>query len=128
MRKSDGRIIFDSKHEHDLYNDLYAFICKEYKGKRNMKRLANNIAWYMNERENDFFKGFIFDCQGTLSCWGIFEGGKDEEKDALYAEFMQKYCDPLMNDKDKKDSIVSHALCSAYNTIVREMKAAQLVY
>lgn len=66
MKIENDNLYFDSEKEKELYLDLKDYLLKEYKGKRALKRLVNNIAWFMNEGRGDFFAGFVFDTQGTL--------------------------------------------------------------
>ena len=121
MKIENDNLYFDSEKEKELYLDLKGYLLKEYKGKRALKRLVNNIAWFMDEGRGDFFAGFVFDTQGTLSCWGIYTGGKDKDKDNEYKNFMQNYCDALMKTKDRKDNLVSFAITVVYNKLVKEM-------
>lgn len=127
MKIEGKKVSFDSKHERELYDDLVAYLCDSQKGKRELKRIVKAISWYMNEREPDFWKGYIFDCQGTISGWGIFEGGKDQEKDDLYTDFMQHHCSQLMKEKKADSSIVSLALVKAYNDFVKKAGEAGLI-
>ena len=123
----DKKVIFDSEKEKNLYYDLKEYLLNSYKGKRNLQRLINNISWFINEKRGDFFAGFVFDVQGTLSCWGIYPGGKDTEKDAAYKSFMRDYCEDLMEKKDKKDNFVSFAILVVYNKLVKSMLEMKLI-
>ena len=127
MRLEDKNYVFDSDKERDLFVELKDYLLKDYKGKRALKRLVNNISWFMNEGRGDFFAGFVFDAQGTLSCWGVYTGGQDPDKYAEYTKFMQGYCDDLMKKKDKKDNLVCFALAEVFNILVGQMKDAGLV-
>ncbi len=127
MKVEGKKVVFENAHERELYEDLVNYICNEQKGKRELKRIVNSIAWYMDAREPDFWKGYIFECQGTISCWGIFEGGKDQEKDDLYTDFMQNHCDKFMKNKKAEDSLVSFALVKAYNDFVKKAGEAGLI-
>ena len=71
MKIKDGKVTLTDAHEKELYEDLTNFIIKDYKGKRDLKRLVNNIDWYIQNKGGDFFQGYVFNLQGTLSCWGI---------------------------------------------------------
>ncbi len=127
MRIENNSLVFDSDHEKELYLDLKEFLLAFYHGKRNLKRLVNNISFYMDSKEKDFFKGFVFCAQGALSCWGITENGKDAEKDGLYSKFTKCDYDELMNDRNRKESLVCYAICVAYGRLVEEMKNLGLV-
>lgn len=129
MKIKDGKVTLTDAHEKELYEDLTNFIIKDYKGKRDLKRLVNNIDWYIQNKGGDFFQGYVFNLQGTLSCWGIREeGGQDPEKYGLYTDFMQNHCDKFMEShKVCEGSIVTLALLNTYRTLVGLMKERELV-
>ena len=127
MQFENNKIIYKDDEERCLFLDLKEYLVKSYKGKRNLKRLCQNITWFMNEGRGDFFAGFVFDVQGTLSCWGIYTGGKDEVKDAAYKKFMQENCDSLLKEKKPGENFVSYAIISAYNVITNEMEKLGLI-
>lgn len=125
--ESSDVYVFDSDKERDLFVELKDYLLKNYKGKRALKRLVNNIAWFIDEGRGDFFAGFVFDAQGTLSCWGVYTGGQDPDKYTEYTKFMQTYCKDLMEKKDKKDNLVCFALVEVFNVLVGQMKDLGLV-
>ena len=127
MKIVDKHYEFDSDKERELYVDLKEFLLSHYKGKRALKSLVNAISWFTEQGRGDFFAGFIFDAQGAISCWGIYTGGKDADKDTEYKKFMQGYCKDLMEKKDAKDNLVSFALIESFNVLVGQMKDAGLV-
>jgi len=128
MKLENGIITYTDMHEKELCENLTEHIMKAYKGKRDLKRLVNNINWYRETKGGDFFQGFVYDCQGTISYWGTYEGGKDKEKYSIYADFMQNHCDKVMEQHSMVDgSIVSIALVRTYKKLLALMKERELV-
>lgn len=122
MKIENSKLIFESKEERELYDELVEFLVVRNKGKRNLKRLLGSIQWFISEGRGDWFAGYVFDMQGVLSCWGIYEGGKDKTRDKLYTDFMQDHCTRFMKDHTAyNDNLVCYALRMAFNKIMDAM-------
>lgn len=126
ISESSDTYVFDSDKERDMFLDLREYLLKSYKGKSKLRRLVANIDWFMKDGRGDFFAGFVFDAQGILSVW-IHEGGRNEEKESEYENFMKNHCHTLMGSKFPGTNFVSFALVDVYSQLVKQMEKAGLI-